>query len=467
MMAPRSWPIAVLAIAAGLAACGGGSGGSTSPVVLPTIPPATAPPTLSPSGSASFAGTKTISYAYGYAFGFPTPAPGATAPPSTLSYNVTANVSVGASPFPGPSVANILDEHIVENDASSLATASSTSDAWVALSAFPGAPSRLLLYGQNQQEPSSANLPNITTLYGTPQLLDEVPQTGAAWTNSPSATIAYSYADGNQGKRVIAPDGTFVDNEQMGDPTNGGGYATLTENSDASGSITGPYFGGGVVNAVTFSAPSPVPSASPNVNITIAFSPLAQAQFGLPATQVIQDPVWFATPLTFFSESDTITLGAALPTSCTPNTYGSTANDVRRKITILDTVVGDVETTQLDSFVANGLPICVVTSDVVTYAYDQQGNTPMFLFVGPLGLETVTTNESLILQPNAHGPLPASSAMKGTQSVAITNPVLAAVQAHQLSAFARERVTRERSRLEGLRTRMSVPAVVHVRGGVQ
>ena len=66
-------------------------------------------------------------------------------------------------------------------------------------------------------------------------------------------------------------------------------------------------------------------------------------------------------------------------------------------MTTLDTINGLIETTVLDSYEVNGTPICITSTDTQNYAYDQQGNTPYFFLVGSLGLEVITTSESLVL----------------------------------------------------------------------
>ncbi|HVA28993.1 MAG TPA: hypothetical protein VNF68_12490, partial [Candidatus Baltobacteraceae bacterium] len=337
---------------------------STGSSVIPTPLP-----TINPSAAASYSGTKTIAFAYGYAFGYPAPGPTATAPPSSTSYTVTSTVSIGASPNPG-SGSNTIDEHTVENDVSSLSTTTLATDAWVANGTSGNSTDAVLLYAMTQTEPSSANQPVITTTYNAAQTLDEFPETsGAAWTNSPQSNVAYSYASGNNGTRTINADGTFTDMENLL-ALGIGGTSTIVENNDGSGSIDGPFFGGGIINNVTVSAP-----ASGNVNIVINYSTFAQTYYGLPPSVTIPDSTWYATPPVFYNETDAVTTGVNLPAGCTPNFYGSTANDVKRTINQLDTVMGDVETTILDTYTYNGLPVCLVSSDVVNYAYDWQNNT--------------------------------------------------------------------------------------------
>ena len=414
---------------------------------------ASPPPTIPPNLGASYSGTKSVNFAYGYDFDYPSPAPSVTAPPVTLNYTVTTSVSVGSSPFPGPTPnASIIDEHVAETDTGSLETTSLSTDSWIALASENSGYSQML-YGQTLKEPSSANMPVTTTVYGAPQMLDELPETnGAAWSNNPASTVQYSYASGDAGTRTVSQIGTYTDVEQIG-PASGGGTTTMTENGDGSGSIAGPFFGGGVVSSLAFSAPSPAPTGSPSLNVTISFTTPAQMNYGLPAQQIISAPVWYPytpqTPLSFYNETDTVKANASLPASCSPNPYGATANDVRRKVTELDTLVGDIEMTTFDSYNVDGFPVCLVTNDVLNYAYDEQGNTPYFLYIGNgLGLETVTTNETLVIQN-----LPKSLASHSIHSEALkqANALVAALQAHQLSSFARDRAVRTHAFIKAMR----------------
>jgi len=433
-------------------------------IVATTSPVTPAPPTIAPSTAASYTGSKTVSYAYGYDFDYPNPGPTATAPPTTLNYNVSENLSVGNSKFPGTSTAQLVDEHIAETDSANVSTSSYTTDSWVSLASTNNSYNELL-YGQTVQEPSSANLPVLTTLYNTPQIVDELPETnGASWSNNPQSTVSYSYASGDAGTRTVANDGTYTDVEQMG-PSSGGGTVTMTENADGSGSITGPYYGDGFIQSIAFSAPSPAPSATPMLNVTLTYSTFAQQCCGYPATQTIPDYVWYpytsGQPLTFYNETDSIKGNAALPASCKSSPY-SQVTDVKRTIKTLDTVVGDMDTTTMDSYDFQGFPVCLVTNDVLSYAYNEEGTTPYTIYIGTqLGLMTVTTNESLVIQ-NTPATSSTSSARVRTQEVAQAHAFVAALQGHVLTSLARDRAAHIRSFIQALKQSRSVrSATVH------
>lgn len=408
-----------------------------------------------PSTGLTYTGTKSVNYAYGFGFSCACSTPPPLPSPVALSYNVTANVTPGSSPYPGPTTAGLLDAHVSESDAGSLSTTTSTTDSWVGLNTS-ASPYVASLYGLTQTQPSSAQQPSTTTIYGTPQVIDQYPQTGGAtWTNMPTANISYSYADGSTGTRVIASNGTYVDTESLY-LQGAGGTATTTENSDTSGSITGPLFSG-IVDALTFAAPS-----AGNIQITIVVSAFGQSVYGYPPTiPLTPDPVWFTTPAVFYTETDTINANASLPNACTTTSFGKTANDVNRTITTLDTIGGFVETTVLDSYEINGLPVCLTTTDTQNFAYDEQDNQPFtFILAGSLGLEVITTTETLNLTSGGLG------ASTGAIPSSAARSAAAAMQAHTLTALASARAVRLRNYIKAMR---SAPAstITSLKGGAR
>jgi hypothetical protein len=340
----------------------------------------------------------------------------------------------------------VTDELVSETDTGSLSGSTFTTDTWVGQSLANGSYA-LSLYGTLQQEPTSAVLPQYTTLYTTPQLLDQYPETSTSWTtNSPAAAITYSFADGDAGTRTVNADGTYVDTENLINTTSN--TVTLTENSDGSGSIVGPYFGGDLISSITFSAPS-----GGQITNTFNYTTDAQNDYGYPPSSSIQDPVWYTIP-PFYAETDTVTTGATLPPACS-TTFGTTGTEVQRAITNLDTIIGDIETTTLTSYAIGNVPVCLVSSDVVNYAYDEQGNQPYLIYLGQLGLEVVTTSETLILSPGATSALPAAKSRSATNVVPGTAGAmsLAALENHELTSFYKARVVHEHAFLAGMKSR--------------
>lgn len=428
------------------------------------------------STSATYSGTKSTNFTYGFAFGYPTPAPGATQPPSTLSYTVSATVGTGSATYPGSSApSGAVDQKVAESDVSSLSTSTYTTDSWVTLNTS-STPYTAALNATLQQEPSSADLPQLATVWTTPQTIDEYGTSSGTWTNSPAGTISYSYANSDNGTHVIASDGSYTDTENLLDQ-GAGGQAVLTENSDGSGSITGPYFSGDVISSVTFSASqssacNPVPSGgsavpAPCINVATNYTADAQNYYGLPPTENVPDATWYTLPLKLYTETDGITSGVSLPAGCTPNSFGSSADDVNRTMVTTDTVNGLVETTVLDSYEVNGTPICTTSTDTQNYAYDQQGNTPYFLLAGQLGLEVITTQETLILSSGLDAV--SSAARRVTSSSGKTyamSSVTAALQGHQLTTLARDRTVHLRTFLKSIAAMKNKPlSVEQVHGG--
>lgn len=377
-----------------------------------------------PATSLSYSGTKTVNYLYGFAFGYPAPGPTATAPPTALSYTVSATVSDGSSPYPGTGPQGLVDEHVAESDAANVSTTTYATDSWLGLTS--GSTWDQFLYGTTQQETSSDNQPTTTTLYTNAQQTDQFPASDVTWTNNPAASIAYAYADGDNGTRTVNSDGSYVDTENLL-ASGAGGTAVLTEKSDGSGSIASSYLDYGYLSSIGFSAPA-------NSAITITFNyTLAAQNLGAPPTATATDGVWYKFPL--YTEADSITANAALPQSCGSPFGFVTASHVNHSVVSYDTVVGFEDLTTIDSYEYNGVPLCIVTQDIQLYAYDEQQNTPYLLLYGALGVEVVTTQETLILQTSPAAVLSATT----------VRPVAAALVAHTLDVFARDRATRVRA----------------------
>ncbi|MHB8463117.1 MAG: hypothetical protein ACYDA1_10770, partial [Vulcanimicrobiaceae bacterium] len=98
-----------------------------------------------------------------------------------------------------------------------------------------------------------------------------------------------------------------------------------------------------------------------------------------------------------------------------------------------------------DAYTAAGYPVCIVSSDVVNYAYDYAGDTVGgiggFLF-GQLGGRITTTSQTMVLQPGAIGTNP-SSASRQPLSLGSVPPLaattIASVESSNLQAFAARR----------------------------
>jgi hypothetical protein len=134
--------------------------------------------------------------------------------------------------------------------------------------------------------------------------------------------------------------------------------------------------------------------------------------------------------------------------------YGR-ATDVKRLITTLDTVIGDEEFITQDAYNVDGVPVCLVTSDIVLDAYSLKGDNPYQILFGKAGVEVVTTLETLALQDvPASAPSQVTAASRSAKTLQL-QANLAAIEGHQLATFARERALRTRK------------LVANIRGGVR
>ncbi|HUA08920.1 MAG TPA: hypothetical protein VMA98_06565 [Candidatus Acidoferrales bacterium] len=420
--------------------------------------------TAAPTPAAAYSGTKSVNWVYGFAFGCTcTALPETTAPPATIDYTVASTVTTGSSPYPSGSV-NALDVHTVENDSSNLATTTLTTDSWMGAAQSGGVYDELL-YGSTQQEPSSADEPVITTTYVTPEILDEIPEANnATWTNSPAQTIDYSYSTGESGVRTYAADGSYTDTESILSGGAGGNVVT-TVNADGSGSITFPtpppgvlssptpypYYAGAYVAGLTVAAPS-----GGNIAMNFNYTAYAQSCCGYPATAALSDPTWYPTPVALYTESDAIATGVTFPSGCgTAN--GTSGNEVTRSISQLDTVIGFIETTTFNTYTANGYPVCIVSNDVVNYAYDWQNNQPYTFYYGSLGTEVQTTSETIALQSGSSQGASLASSRGSTIALAL--------ESHELTGFARARGKFIRTVIASIRSTTAKPVSVTRQGG--
>jgi hypothetical protein len=354
----------------------------------------------------------------------------------------------------------LIDQNVTENDSSSLSTSTFSTDSFITMDTS-SAPYQVSLYGTLQQEPTSANLPQTATVWNGAQLIDQYGSSGnPTWSNNPAATINYSFADSDNGTKAIASDGSYTDTENLLDQGIGG-QVELIENSDGSGQITGPYFSGDVIEGVTMSAPS-----GGNITVTTYYTPDAQSFYGLPASNPVTTTAWYSLPL--YTETDGITSGVALPNGCTPNSFGTSADDVNRTMTTVDTINGLIETTVLDSYEVNGTPICMTSTDTQNYAYDQQGNTPYFLLVSTLGLEVITTQETLVLSSGFDAVQATARHVSSANGKSYTmSGLTAAMQGHQLATIARNRVVNLRKFLKAVHSAKGSLSVMRAHGGLR
>ena len=385
-------------------------------------------------GKYSYSGSLTQSFVES----FPAPVPSSVS--GTTTYQVAQTLTVSPTASPG-----VYDYHLVETDTQPLQTTQTTSDSYYAFPSGAGNVTLLSTVSTN----GTATVPGyvITQSPGAGNgLFDILPETaGASWTNQ--ATLSYKEvdADGTTEVRNVAANGTYVDTttypsgSALG-PVPGSTLppyvATITQNADGSGSYSIPYavyhYGGNRLYA--FGAPTPNPSGTPYIPITIT-----QAT-GAVSTSTAT--VWYPTPVVLYSETDKTGSLTSIPSACNvPSSYGSTALPITQTITHTDTIVGyiDVQTTTRYSLPGFGVA-CVVLNDVNSAYYNENQGTVNVIYAyptTPTPLQVTTTTETVGLV--------SSSLMSSARSPQSLSPVIVqSIQAsfqRQVDAVIRSRRT--------------------------
>ncbi len=462
---------AVVALAAGLAACssGGGSPPGGYPSTVPTTVPSSSPSSLpgyagqrpaAVGDRFTFAGTLSESNVFNY----PSPSP---LPATTTAATVSQVVTVVASPYPYAAPSPVpVDFQTVETDTYPLRTSTLTSNAWYGYTVTPIGLD-FVLWGWTSSD--SATPPDTYAYaYATPQIFDELPEIGgASWTNSPAVTITENDSDGTSSTRIYSAGGTYTESTVQ---LAGNIKSSIVENADGSGTYSSNNFiglsgaAGGQIVSITYSAPSPVPSASPQITVSLNYAtpppptPVPSASPGAPTPTpapttppiVLSVPQWYATPPAFYTETDAEGLGVAFPASCNvPSAYGTSGTRITQNVDRLDTILGYTDQQQTQAYVVQGFgPVCVVMTDLQTTYYDYLGDQLALLSFSNAPQSTSTIAETLTLQPgavvNAIGRR--SEGANGAQSSAraITPQMFAAARARFLTAVDRERRSRER-----------------------
>lgn len=394
-------------LASALAACGSGSsinppGGGGS---QPTTPPAGYYGLTIPSNatfSLSGQSTTTTTYNYPNIPGVATPYP-----TKVLTAAVTQAGSVGNLAGNG----GASDIHVVETDAFPTVTHVLTSDNFYLQSKTAFSQFKSL-----QADEAGDKFTYDWTQF--PYQLDVIPETpGATWTNTASLVYNETDADGTVSNRTYAKNGTYVENSTLG---GGLGSATITENSDGSGTYVGPF---GAGSEFVFSAPSGGSISIHNVPQTNSDTFVA--------------PDWVTPWLSahgFYSETDTLSATTNFPGPCVvPSTFGSSGNAITQTISRLDTIIGYTESETITTYTApNAGPVCVQLTDAQTAYYDYQddykdGVHAHYHFPG-INLSTATISETVALQSKtgfAHA-MHAQSAQQALQQLSSSSAFMVA-----------------------------------------
>jgi hypothetical protein len=392
---------------------------------------------LAPSGTTSMLrGTRREVYTYAYPTppNVPSPSP---EPGITVNSVVREFVTVGATAAPAaiPSGAS-GDVHVTEVDTTERGATTSGSDAYVSRGSL-----KLRVYGTlDYAFAAFASTADVTqTVYATPQVVLQFPRSGTVtWRNAPAATVTQSYADGHGYRRTIAANGTYTETGEI--PTPGGTprATSIVENADGSGAYDGPFYAADPhYCGWQFAAPS-TSTIQVSVSNVIPNPSRGTSSCSAPSPQATP-PDWFATPPpfagssppspSFYAESDVAVAGARAPKACGP-AAGARATLVTRTIWQMDTIVGYVESSTLQNYVAAGdATVCELLADTLSAYYDWSGDTferPQFTQSGA-ALSTLTTTQALW-----------GAGARGAAEP-ISEPAVAAAQAHFLGAMARHR----------------------------
>ncbi|MGZ3519799.1 MAG: hypothetical protein ACXVAG_02220 [Vulcanimicrobiaceae bacterium] len=455
MLRTRFYIIGLVALAAGLAACGGGGGssGGGGPIPNPSTP--TPPPQDYPiaAGDAfNYAGSLTRSLSYAQ----PAPNP---LPSTTTTAQVTQSVTVSAGTAPGGQSA--ADFHEVEQDAYPTQTTSLTTDAFYNL-VTAGSGANVVEYGYK----SSDSLSNsIQYAYTTPQVIAETPfASGKTWNNSPAVTITENDADGTTSTRTYAADGSYTDNEDF---LSGqiGATATIVENANLSGSYSSNSFNaledqiqvsapasGQITISGIFPAPatpSPNPSGSPQPTPNPTTPP-----------RVVTIPAWYSSSAKLYTETDSDGGSAMFDSHCSvPSSVGTQGEKLTQTIARLDTVLGYQETQTTTSYVVpNFGPACIVMSDTIDAYYDYQGDTEfgqLGVTIGPFAFYGSPFQTTVIAQTlNLQGATIKSDARHSAavKAAPISITAFEAGRASFLNAIARDRMHRIKSMQKAMRS---------------
>ena len=360
--------------------CGGGGGSAPNPIRTQTPTPTPTPaatstrtPTSTPTASGApnpvasrpLASGDTFTYAgnsletFLYRGASPNPS-------GTVAYTITQQVTDdGPQAFNG---ASPYDLHTVETDRGTNQTIAVTTDAYYATGAYSATQTGFYFYGYSSSDSNGQQITEkITGVSPTNGLLDILPETQRqTWSNTGAQTLAESESDGFSAARTTNANGTYSETDlypqgSQFTPSPSPLPATLSDNSDGSGSYSFPLFGVTPNAALTYSAPS-------GGVITIAVD-----AFGETPTYTVA--TWYSLPL--YAETDSQLGALAIPGACNvPAQFGTSANGVQQHFTKTDTVFGTTEDYTEITYVVGGYAVCVALNDVtdVYYDYSGQGN---------------------------------------------------------------------------------------------
>jgi len=429
-----------------LSACGGG-GGSSTPSVPPTATPApvtTATPAPNPTASGdafAYAGSLTQTFTV---YGTPAPAPSPSATPmpvstpwiSTVTQNVTQNVTV-ASGQSFNSQSGLTGFTTKETDAGQQTTTTVTSQTYLSYAPDSSRPNGVDVTEIGTSSSDSNGVSFQSALASGNGVVNKFPGlAGAQWTNGAARTDTEKDPDGQTTTTTYAADGSYQ--EQILYPE-GGNVSTVQANSDGSGVYQFPVSGN------TFSNSSLTINAPVSGQIQVAYQfyvPHSFPQFG-----AVMVPLWYPqTPPVLASDTYVDEGPATLPSSCSAATaYQSPSLEkIVETKNRLDTVFGEYETEQVTQYTnpSYGLVCTVVNDDLKSY-YDYSGQAGFSFDWSPTPLLDTTVTETLALQSAQFASSAASHRTAQSisthilpqPSLARTRMILAAIHARHIRAL--------------------------------
>jgi len=280
------------------------------------------------------------------------------------------------------SAPNLYDFHAVDSSVANLATTATTTDTYSGFN-LATTPLQFLGYGDIFNDGAGSS---VTTTYAAPQLLDQLPEAAAAWTNTGAQTQQETDASGETSTLTYAADGTYT--ETVNYPESAvipNSTLTLVENVDGSGTLSLNNFGDAI--EITNSAP-----AAGSIAVNYYFNG------GLAYNQAV--PAWFATPPPLYTETDVDSGAATLPAGCTTGaSIPTSVNKLEQTIDRTDTIIGFTETQVNDTYVAQGYgAVCTSMTDTLNNYYNLQGDNVYSFAWGNTIYQVTTTTQTLALQ---------------------------------------------------------------------
>jgi hypothetical protein len=366
-------------------------------------------------------------------------------PSGTVAYAITQSVTnEGTKSFDG---ASPYDLNTVETDRGSNQTIVVTTDTYYNSEPYGVGQTGFYDYGYTSSDTNGQRITQtFTGVTSGNGLVDVLPETlGQTWTNTGAQTLAESESDGSSANRTTSTNGTYTETDvypqgSQFTPSPSPLTATLSDNSDGSGTYSIPLFG-----------------ATPNVTFSYAAPSGGSIVITSPG-QTNTVPVWYALPLYVEHDSE---LGAlSIPSACgVPSNLGTAGNGVEQKYTKIDTVLGTSENYDEVTYVVGGYAVCVKLSDVtsVFYDYSGQGNGSPYgisFSGGQSPLETISLTSTVGLQStNVSG---AARSRRETLQAAAARVAFA--RANFQSTLERERFARRLHDYQRLRARLAARA---------